>query len=161
MRCGKDNNVLHVYYTIMSQPARMRCGKEIRKFAHVKLLSSQPARCAVAKATALYSCRSSKSSQPARMRCGKVHLCCGVCIDCSVATRTNALWQRTFSAVRTCTDASQPARMRCGKDCGVIVHTVNATSQPARMRCGKVQDGQYFRIVGVCRNPHECAVAKG
>ena len=103
-----------------------------------------------------------KLSQPARMRCGK-EANDNLRRNCRcVATRTNALWQRRNAR----TDGSGGAR-RNPHECAVAKSMLQAPqngdtkSQPARMRCGKVQDGQYFRIVGSGRNPRECAVAKG
>ncbi len=55
----------------------------------------------------------------------------------AVATRTNALWQRTRTKISAFTAKSQPARMRCGKGYPLI-----------------------REYVSPCRNPHECAVAK-
>ena len=51
--------------------------------------------------------------------------------------------------------------MRCGKAPWIQSLPKNVTSQPARMRCGKVFDGREMPAQEACRNPHECAVAKG
>ena len=70
MRCGKDPTVLPFLQANLSQPARMRCGKGRLHGRRGVLCGRNPHECAVAK------------QMPSSMR------------RRSVATRTNALWQR-------------------------------------------------------------------
>ena len=77
MRCGKEHAFGTLSRHLPSQPARMRCGKVQHLFDAVYVYRGRnPHECAVAKA-----------STPEQVNAIKV------------ATRTNALWQRTLKAI--------------------------------------------------------------
>ena len=120
-------------------------------------------------------------SQPARMRCGKVYFSLPLSVSVTVATRTNALWQRAIYPhvdknvdVATRTNAlwqrchaciclyRYPVATRTNalwQSCLQAAETALPASQPARMRCGKECVSRCCRGES-SRNPHECAVAK-
>ena len=78
----------------------------------------------------------------------------------AVATRANALWQRSksHSQRQTPTVATRANALWQRGTCGRYETAV--ASQPARMRCGKDEVPAYDTHGSISRNPRECAVAK-
>ena len=169
-------------HRISSQPARMRCGKVCCRTARKRKFLSQPARMRCGKVWVLVDFLQAFLSQPARMRCGKGYSCWEMDCRGSVATRTNALWQRIslfegvsllygrnphecavakgdFARSVSRRDVATRTNALWQSDTYVLYYSHGKGSQPARMRCGKAVK-HHGRVTVYSRNPHECAVAK-
>ena len=143
----------------MSQPARMRCGKAVFPLRGLLPPCRNPHECAVAKADNSHTLEFSNVATRTNALWQRTHTD-GACCLMHVATRTNALWQRPSCTLAGGLLKSQPARMRCGKDPRHLAFLIRNGSQPARMRCGKVGNASCTLMPLGRRNPHECAVAK-
>ena len=121
-----------------SQPARMRCGKGRKRRPVPLRRKSQPARMRCGKAANEDPAPMNPVSQPARMRCGKDPEPVPYVLRDTVATRTNALWQRPLSV-------------------SFKIHAYGRN--PHECAVAKVLP-RYVSAAFAGRNPHECAVAK-
>ena len=107
MRCGKVAKYIFNKLIKWSQPARMRCGKDCVP-EHIRdAFWSQPARMRCGKGCVRDCGSRARWSQPARMRCGKADACNRLWRCGRVATRTNALWQRSSHAWMLTTTAGR------------------------------------------------------